>query len=300
MGFLEYIICFQLSSAIGLYVYIIYNSHCEDIIKQFYTDYLQNRIHSFAFKAITNYSYTKNVTYKLANYIYNYHPIITNSTDITNYGFHFLYAMYFDENIEPYHKFWISSNLLIQSNFNHTDDINYNIITNYDFIYDYNSLARKYMFIRFLNNYYILLSYSKFNTLCNQKLLYANYNNIYISRVITNNQNLSTDISKNLFNHVSYFFQPSKVQFLSVTLTITSPVRAKVDIDIDIDTNLMYINNELFSTAFLLRYIHYNNIDINLNNNYVLDIMDNDINMIQIKPNEYLVLNNTDYTIKRV
>ena len=62
----------------------------------------------------------------------------------------------------------------------------------------------------------------------------------------------------------------------------------------------MYINNELFSTAFLLRYIHYNNIDINLNNNYVLDIMDNDINMIQIKPNEYLVLNNTDYTIKRV
>lgn len=300
MGLLEYIICFQISSAIGLYLFFIFPSYYQDIIKQFYTNYLQNRIHSFAFKAITNYSYTKNVTCKLANSIYTYHPIITNSIDITNYGFHFLYAMYFDENIEPYHKFWISSNLLIQSNFNHNDDINYNIITNYDFIYDYNSLTRKYTFIRFFNNNYILLSYSNFNTLCNQKLLYANYNNIYISRVITNNQNISTDISKNFFNHDSYFFQPSKVQFLSVTLTITSPVREKINIDID--KNHMYVNNELFSTAFLLRYIKYNNITtmLDLKDEYVIDIMDNNINMIKLKFNEYIILNETDYTIKRV
>jgi len=60
----------------------------------------------------------------------------------------------------------------------------------------------------------------------------------------------------------------------------------------------MYVNNELFSTAFLERYLRYNNIDCNLSHDYVVDIMDNDINTFQLKAREYILLDERKYHVK--
>ena len=68
----------------------------------------------------------------------------------------------------------------------------------------------------------------------------------------------------------------------------------------DVDANHMYVNNELFSRGFVTRYVKYNNIDINFTNDYIINIMDNDINMITLKSNQYLVINKTDYVVKTI
>ena len=62
----------------------------------------------------------------------------------------------------------------------------------------------------------------------------------------------------------------------------------------------MYVNNELFSRGFVTRYIQYNNIDINCTDDYIINIMDNDINMVALKSKQYLVINKSDYVVKTV
>ena len=99
----------------------------------------------------------------------------------------------------------------------------------------------------------------------------------------------------NKFKSITDFNTPSRVNFLSVTLKVNNK-----SINMDVDKNHMYVNNELFSQGFITRYIKYNNIDIELNNDYIIDIMDDCINMIKLKYNQYLVINKNDYTIKTI
>ena len=40
------------------------------------------------------------------------------------------------------------------------------------------------------------------------------------------------------------------------------------------------------------------NIDINCNDDYIINIMDNDINMVTLKSNQYLVINKNNYVVK--
>jgi hypothetical protein len=251
-----------------------------------FTEYFQSCANLIGLNAITKYSEIKNKINKYAKSIYTYHPWITYSIDISIYGCNWIYAMHYNENIEPYHNCWISSNKLIQPNF-YKDSNMLNIIDKHTCVYDNNHISCSYTFIRFLNNYNSVFK-PQFTSLYKENLLYAKYNNIYISRV-------QHDRTFDEFKHIDGFNTPSTVGFLYVTVKTNDQ-----NINMDIDQNHMYVNNELFSTAFIHRYIKYNNIDAICNNNYVINIMDNDINMFVLKPNQYLVLNKTDYTVKTI
>jgi len=250
-------------------------------------DILQNNLNYIGLTALTKYSEIKNKITKYTNYVYTYHPIITYTIDISLYSYKWLYATHYNEIIEPYHNYWISTNYLIQHNFQKESP--FTILDNYNYIYDNSIKSYPYIFIHNFNNYCNLLSTPSFNDLYKENFLYAKYNNIYISRV----QHEMKLINK--FKSITDFNTPSRVNFLSVTLTVN-----KKCINMDVDKNHMYINNELFSQGFITRYIKYNNIDIELNNDYIIDIMDDCINMIKLKSNQYLVINKNDYTVKTI
>jgi len=248
-------------------------------------DILQNNLNYIGLTALTKYSEIKNKITKYTNYVYTYHPIITFTIDISLYSYKWLYATHHNENIEPYHNYWISTNYLIQHNFQKNSQTT--IIDNYNYVYDNNLKSYPYTFIHNINICCNLLSTSLFNTLYKENLLYAKYNNIYISRI----QHKCHIINK--FQSITDFNIPSTVGFLSVTLKINNKT-----INMDVDKNHMYVNNELLSRGFITRYIKYNNIDIILNDDYSINIMDNDINMVTLKSNQYLVINKDDYDIK--
>ena len=249
--------------------------------------YIQNYITITGFGLLTKYSAIKNKITKCANYMYMYHPWITDNIDISIYGYKWICAMHNNYNIEPYHKYWISSNILMQSNFN-MNTTSLHIFDKHTYIYDNNLLSCSYTFIRNLNTCNLLLK-QPMTSLCKENLLYARFNNIYISRIQHHRHTIDE------FKYIDDFNTPSSVGFLSITLAV-----GDYKINIDIEENHMYVNNELFSTGFIQRYLKYNNIEVSCNTNYIINIMDNDINMFTLKPNQYIILNKTDYTITTI
>ena len=57
------------------------------------------------------------------------------------------------------------------------------------------------------------------------------------------------------------------------------------------------IGNELFSAAFVLRMLYYQELPFVFDMNYTLNIMDSDLNAITLNSSQHIMLKNTDYNI---
>ena len=91
------------------------------------------------------------------------------------------------------------------------------------------------------------------------------------------------------------FNRKSSTGFLSITLKF----HKQDPIDINISPNIMYVNNEILSRAFIMRYIKYNNIVCTYNDNYIIDIVDNNIEMNTLHPGDYIILGEDSYVINK-
>ena len=95
-------------------------------------------------------------------------------------------------------------------------------------------------------------------------------------------------------NEINYTSEKSKVKFISIEYE--DPLLNKKT-EIVLNDNLLYENNEIFSSAFIKRYIDYNPLNINYTPHYKLHIMDNNINMITLTKDNYIKLGKTTYDI---
>jgi hypothetical protein len=120
----------------------------------------------------------------------------------------------------------------------------------------------------------------------NEILLFGKFNDIYVSRVHQPGNKLA-------ITNITDFTKSSNVSFLSVSLIIPH----QQPIDIIIDKNMLYLNNELLSKAFIERYLNHHNIKVKLIDNYTVDIIDHNIDMLILKSSEYIRLQLYEYTI---
>jgi hypothetical protein len=258
---------------------------CAELLTNVYEKYCQTTVNSYALTALTRYSALKNKFTRAAMSVYLCHPYVTYSIDICSYGYRWTIARYWNLRIEPFHPIWITQNHLLMTGIEQPSYTLHNL-DSYTFIYDDNALSSMYTFIRKFNETAFSLSKIKLNCIHNEKLLYARFNEISVVRV------QSSELAQ--LHAFDDFTCPSKVAFLSVTLTLN---RKKYNIDVD--KSWLYVNNELFSKTFLKRYFDYHNVDIRFTNEYVVDIMDSNINMFKLKPGDYILLNQKDYAIKQ-
>ena len=258
---------------------------CADFFMNTYDKYMRSTVNSYALTALTRYSALKNKFTRAATSVYLCHPYVTYSIDICSYGYKWTIATYWNLRIEPFHPIWITQNHLLMTGIEQPSYRLHNL-DSYTFIYDDNALSSMYTFIRKFNESVFSLSKIQLNCIHNEKLLYARFNEISVARV------QSADIVQ--LCSVDDFNRPSKVAFLSVTLTLN---RKKYNIDVD--KSWMYVNNELFSKTFLKRYFDYHNVDIRFTNEYIVDIMDSNINMFKLRSGDYILLNQKDYAIKQ-
>ena len=97
-----------------------------------YTDNVQNYFSIVGLNALTKYSEIKNKINNFTNYVYIYHPVITACIDTSIYSYKWLYAMHYNENIEPYHNYWVSTNYLMQYSFQNNSPVT--TIDNYNYV----------------------------------------------------------------------------------------------------------------------------------------------------------------------
>jgi hypothetical protein len=247
------------------------------LFSKVYTNYLQNGIHSIVFTAFTQYTSAKTTVARTMKSVYHSHPYVTHITDLCIYGYQYIPALYYDRPIEPFQSTWVTRNYLLGGQCKYME--------HYHFIPEDGPHYKLNTFIRKVNAILSCLRNTPPNDTIFDKLLYAKYNNIYISRVQS-----PECVSIQSFDD---FSKVSKVGFLSVSVVVPGG-----KYNIDINKAWMYVNNELFSMTFLKRYFEYNNIDCHLMSDYVLDIMDDNINMIQLKSNQYLLLQEKSYVVK--
>lgn len=259
-------------------------AECIDVFNNTFK-YIKTGAYSYALTALTTYSALKNKFTRAATSVYVCHPYVTYSVDICSYGYKWTIATYWNHRIEPFHPIWITQNHLLMYGIEQPAYTLHNL-ESYTFIYDDNALSSMYTFIRKFNASAFALSKIQLNCMHNEKLLYARFNEISVVRV-----QCADLVQLDTFDD---FTRPSKVAFLSVTLTLN---RKKYNIDVE--KSWLYVNNELFSKTFLKRYFDYHNVDIRFTNEYVVDIMDSNINMFKLKPGDYIVLNQKDYAIKQ-
>lgn len=289
MDFLHlFFIIFYLTGCGG----IIYASHYPEtfypyffgLLSKFYNTYINQRAVSYGFTLFTNYCVIINKIDKYKKIVYYSHPYITYTIDICQYSYHFLYAQYYGHTILPFHKLWVTYNHLYVCEFTSSSH-KWKNIDNYHFInYDDSQIVTYNSFIKSFNLASYLLSTTEFNPLYNDNLLFGKYFDTYVSRV--QYTNIIQLINKD------EFMQPSNVSFLSIVLKFPY-----AKINMELDKSFLFINNELFSKTFLKRYLDYNNIAVPFTNDYTVNIMDSNINMITIKPDEYMRLNKLDYSI---
>jgi hypothetical protein len=97
----------------------------------------------------------------------------------------------------------------------------------------------------------------------------------------------------------------------SATLIGSNPERAKPrfltieyfhkdmseKVEIVLDKNDYYVNNELLSYTFIYKYLLYRNLPFVIDDAYVINIIDDKLNTLDLTPNKYVKITRTGYDI---
>ena len=86
----------------------------------------------------------------------------------------------------------------------------------------------------------------------------------------------------------------SNVKFLSIAYTHPE---VKTSIVIEVDKNAYLVGNEILSCTFVKRALEYSCNVKHFDTDYILTIMDNNLNTFELKSNEYIILEKDNYKI---
>jgi hypothetical protein len=92
-------------------------------------------------------------------------------------------------------------------------------------------------------------------------------------------------------------FQPSRVKFISIELVFPYKETSYV---IHLDKSVYLIHNEILSYGFLSRYLDHHYGTGLMDDEYLLNIMDNNMDTVQLKTRDYIVLDRSSYNIVRL
>ena len=65
-------------------------------------------------------------------------------------------------------------------------------------------------------------------------------------------------------------------------------------VPIEIPENMMYVGNEILSSTFIYRHLHYTCRDFVFDERYKIMIMTKDVKFIELTSNQYIYLNDVD------
>lgn len=109
---------------------------------------------------------------------------------------------------------------------------------------------------------------------------------IYVFRILNENYESPENLQKNA----------TKTKKHLCTVQYTHP-NMKETITINITDEMYRDNNEILSSTFVLWYLEHQPFYYVFDDNYILKIMDEDINYIELKNTEYIKINLTDYEV---
>ena len=223
---------------------------------------------------------------KAGNYLYNNFDVVKNTVDTSSYKYERIKALYNAHRIEPFDKNWVCISVLLKNDENLFTGNKQIYLENYQHIKPHTTtdVSKK----EYYNN--CLSYFGKMATSI------AKSDNNVIETMIT--MRLDDGITNNSFNkntdEPTYSNTRSKVSFL--TIEYTHP-KMETRITMNLDKDLYFTNNVILSSLFIKRYLDYQPEDFIFDENYTINLMDNNINMITLTYPQSIMLSEDSYRI---
>lgn len=197
---------------------------------------------------------------------------------------------------EPNYSHWVSVSILNFQNFNHYNDVAYGkeyftkLNEQFDTFqvegasaednqtdFDFNNIIKEW--------FQSILTIVKSDDGTNDAVITIKNNDRYNYTIVTKTKQ---DIPKFIS------FELSTVRFLSIEIFLPKSNTSYV---VELDKRHFSIGNELFSPAFVKRLLEYQHNKFDFDFEYVIKIMDNNINSIELKNDKYILIENDKYSI---
>ena len=223
---------------------------------------------------------------KVGNYLYNNFDVVKNIVDTSSYKYEQIKAMYNAHRIEPFDKNWVCISVLLKNNENLFTGNKQIYLENYQHIKPYTTPDVSKM--EYYNN--CLSYFGKMATSI------AKSDNNVIETMVT--MKLDDGITNTSFNknadEPTYSNTRSKASFL--TIEYTHP-KMETRITMNLDKELYFTNNVILSALFIKRYLDYQPEEYIFDENYTINLMDNNINMITLTYPQSILLSEDSYKV---
>lgn len=137
----------------------------------------------------------------------------------------------------------------------------------------------------FINNFLQVYKISKKNQITSNDLILLKLENKRILKLLNNEQNINLNSEKTLqyFLNIEYS-HPNMDENIEISLT----------------NDYYFENNEVLSSVFILRYLEYQDKPFVYDNNYKINILDNNINSVTLNSDQYILFNKNNYIINEI
>ncbi len=250
-------------------------------LSKFFKDKVIDYVVSFI-KLYSKYEYTTKKIYenKISKNFF-LKKIFQNISNVVYY----IKIYFFKYKLEPFNQYWISTSIFKNNDFNEKY-----ILEPFEQYWSSTSIFNEKNI--FLNNYLSFINKKPqnhnvefLNNIENDNLFILKTNEIYVSRVC-----LKKNIS---FDEIT----PEKTEKWFLVVEYTHPEMTN-SIILDVNNNYFVENNEILSSIFVLRCLKYQYEPYVFDERYTLKIIDNNINDIILKPNQYVKILRDKYVIE--
>jgi hypothetical protein len=243
-----------------------------------YNKIINTNYQAFAVKALLKYSKFKNLIEDKHRHAYNKYHVVKVTTDYSIYVYQKILSIIFDYRIEPMENEWISTSILIgRGSEGKTAGPAY--VESYDFLFgkellggDTNNIAK----YRFEKSCEIARSLAVSNTTNNilETMVVMKYAGKYIIRSFNKNK-------KNGGNNepLQFPFVLTKNNFLTIEYAHPDMLNT---VPLELNDDIFVKGNDILTPLFVRRALEYQVEGYKFDSNFVLNVMDSDLNNYQI------------------
>lgn len=255
------------------------------------TNNVINEIHnidytSIATKLFLMYIDVKTGVSKGGNYLYNNFDVIKNTVDTTSYNLDRVKSIYNEHRIEPFDNNWVCISILLNNDQTLFADNKHIYLENYQNINPYTTSEVS-------KDYYYNNCISYFGKMATS---IAKCDDNVVETMVT--MKLDDGVFNKSFNknteNTTYSNTRVKSQFL--TIEYTHP-KMKDRIIIELDKDIYFTDNIILSSLFIKRYLEYQPEEFIFDEDYTVNLMDNNVNMITLSYSQSVLLSDNSYKV---
>ena len=266
------------------------------VIKEFELDKIDYKIDytNLQTKLFLFYIDVKTKVDSVCSHLYNNYGFVKTFVDKTNYNIDTIKAVYNNVRIEPLNDNWVCISLLLKNDNKLFSGNNEIYLEHYQYIKQHNSadISQKQYYNDCLN-YFVntAKSISSCNNNVVETMITMKLKNQYYNKCF--NKSFNKENSENEAE-TCYSNTETKVSFLSVEYTHPN---MKNKVVMNIPKDVMIQGNIIMSPLFIKRYLEYQYEYYIFDENYKVNIMDNNVNMLSLKYTDSILLSEKSYSV---